>query len=81
LEYIRQTQDGSATVVVAINMSARAKTLALDSERMGIRSTPVRRIASTDASLQLGTNSESVILPSFSSWVGEVREGSDDSNR
>jgi alpha-glucosidase len=81
LAYLRQTQDRSSTVVVAINMSARAKTVALNSKELGISSTRVRTLAATDTSPQSVTNLKSVTLPPFSSWVGEVRQGTDASNR
>jgi hypothetical protein len=70
--YARVQPDKKAAVVVAINMSAEAKTVALRLEGLGIESRGVSAHAS-DESLRGARTLESVDLPHFASWVGEVK--------
>jgi alpha-glucosidase len=73
LAYVRTTQDKSCIAVIAINMSARTKTVGLGLGKLGIKNTVVRTLAGSDASLRSVTKPESVTLPPFGSWVGEVK--------
>jgi len=62
----------SHDVVVAINMSPQAKTVALDLGELD-RGATIKTLASSDGSMQPVTSLQSVTLPPFASWVGEVR--------
>jgi alpha-glucosidase len=71
--YLRTAPQGSAPVVVAINMSAAPKTLSLDLTAQNVTGKTVRTLATSDASLKSATTLQNVTLPPFSSWIAEVR--------
>jgi alpha-glucosidase len=73
LAYLRTAPQGSAPVVVAINMSASPKTLSLDLTAQNVTAKTVRTLAASDASFNGATSLQNVTLPPFSSWVAEVR--------
>jgi alpha-glucosidase len=72
LSYVRTAPAGGHAVVVALNMTGQAQTIALDLSPAGISQKAVRTLLTEDASLQ-GVSSTSMTLPPFASWVGEVR--------
>jgi alpha-glucosidase len=71
LSYVRMAPAGHA-VVVALNMTGEAQTIALDLSPAGISQKAVRTLLTNEASLQ-GVSSTSMTLPPFASWVGEVQ--------
>jgi len=71
--YLRTAPQGSAPVVVLMNMSAAPKTLSLDLTAENVTGKTVRTLATSDASLKTATSLQNVTLPPFSSWVAEVR--------
>jgi alpha-glucosidase len=73
LAYVRTAPEGAAPVVVAINMSAQAKTVSLDVSAFGGTGKTAKTLAASEASLRGVTSTENVMLPPYSAWVGEVR--------
>ena len=73
LLFIRMASGKSPAVVVAINMSAHAKTVALGLKESGVSGTTVMTLAASDMSLESVKSIESVRLPPFAAWIGEVR--------
>ena len=67
MAYLRTLPKGSAPVVVAINMSATAKTVSLDLTAQNVTGKTVRTLAASDASLKSATSLQNVTLPPFSS--------------
>ena len=72
LAYVRTAPSGGAPVVVAMNMSARAKTVSLDLSKAGVEGSAVHTLAASSASLQSLTAVTSMTLPAYSAWVGSV---------
>jgi glycosidase len=72
LAYVRTPPTGSKPVVVAINMSAQAKTVSLDVSKFAAGKT-AKTLAASEASLRGVTSVEKVMLPAYSAWVAEVR--------
>jgi alpha-glucosidase len=72
LSFIRQAPGKSPAIVVAINMSANAKTVTLRLKDSGIDSIAVRTLAASEPALQSIRSLESLTLPPFASWVGVV---------
>ncbi|HEV2577022.1 MAG TPA: alpha-glucosidase [Acidobacteriaceae bacterium] len=70
LAYVRT---GSKPVVVAINMSAQAKTVSLDVGAAGVTGKTVKTIAASEDSLKAVGSLQNVTLPAYSAWVAEVR--------
>lgn len=73
LAYVRTAPQGSAPVVVAINMSPQAKTVSLDVGAAGVKGKTARTIAASEDSLKGVTSLDKVVLPAYSVWVAEVR--------
>ena len=73
LAFVRRVGEKGPAVVVAINMSANAKTIALDVKDVGIGGTAVRTLAANDPSPESIRSLEAVTLQPFASWVGEIR--------
>ena len=73
LAFVRRVGEKGPAVVVAINMSANAKTIALDVKDVGIGGTAVRTLAASDPSPESIRSLEAVTLQPFASWVGEIR--------
>jgi alpha-glucosidase len=73
LAYLRTAPQGSAPVVVAINMSAQPKTVSLDLSAQGVKGKTAKTLAASEESLRGVTSSENVALPPYSAWVAEVR--------
>jgi alpha-glucosidase len=71
LAYVRTPPKGSNPVVMAINMSAQAKTVSLDVSKFAAGKR-VKTLAASEASLRGVTSVESVTLPAYSAWVAEV---------
>jgi alpha-glucosidase len=72
LAYMRTAPKGSASVVVAINMSGQPQTVSLDASAYASGKT-VHTLATSDESLRSVTSLKSVTLPPFSSWVTAVQ--------
>jgi alpha-glucosidase len=72
LSYVRTAPAGAHAVVVALNMTEKPQTIALDLSRAGISSRAVRTLLTDQIPLQ-GVPTTSMTLPPFASWVGEVR--------
>ncbi len=72
LSYVRTAPVGGKAVVVALNMTAEAQTIALDLSSAGISQKAVRTLLTEDESLR-GVTTTSMTLPAFASWVGEVQ--------
>jgi len=73
LAFARLLPDESSVAVVAINMSARERTVNLGLGGLGIDSTAVTTLAASESSLQAKASLNSVTLPPFASWIGAVR--------
>ena len=73
LAYVRTAPAGAKPVIVAMNMSARPKTISLDASQAGIAGSTAYTVAASDPSLQNVTSLNSVTLPPYSAWVGSVR--------
>jgi alpha-glucosidase len=69
LSYVRTPPAGGRAVVVALNMTAQPRTIALDLTSAGVQSRAVRTLLSNEPSLR-GVTSTSMTLPPFASWVG-----------
>ena len=72
LSYVRTAPVGDHNIVVALNMTAQPKKIALDLREAGIQQTAIRTLLTNDSSLQ-GVTTTSMTLPPFASWVGEVQ--------
>jgi alpha-glucosidase len=72
LSYVRTAPAGGRAVVVALNMTEKPQTIALDLSRAGISSRAVRTLLTDQGPLQ-GVPTTSMTLAPFASWVGEVR--------
>jgi alpha-glucosidase len=72
LAYVRTAPNGSKPVVVAINMSAQAKTVSLDVSKFATGKA-AKTLAASEAALRGVTSVEKVMLPAYSAWVAEVR--------
>ncbi|MGA2048242.1 MAG: alpha-amylase family glycosyl hydrolase, partial [Terracidiphilus sp.] len=70
LSYARTAPGKSSAVIIAINMSASARTVTLRLKDAGIDSTTVRTLATSEPALQSIRSLESLTLPPFTSWVG-----------
>jgi alpha-glucosidase len=70
LAYVRSF--GTSHVVVAMNMSAQPKTLALSPADLGASTTDVHTLAASVPELSAVTSVQTVTLPPFSSWVAAV---------
>ena len=70
--FVRTAPHGGPSVVVAINMSAKAKTITLDLSGTGVAGSTVHMLAATDASLQSVHSLQAVTLPPFAVWVASV---------
>jgi alpha-glucosidase len=74
LSFVRRAPgNGSVVVVVAVNMSASTKTVTLGLKESRNDRTAVRTLATSEPALQAVQSVESLTLPPFASWVGEVR--------
>ena len=71
--YLRPAPRGSASVVIAVNLSAQPQTISVDVSNAGITATKVQTLAATDPSLQGQTALQSVTLPPFATWIGSVQ--------
>jgi alpha-glucosidase len=72
LSFVRGPRNKSV-VVVAINMSASTKRVTLYLKNSRGRSVTVRTLATSEPALQSVRSLESLNLPPFASWVGEVK--------
>ncbi len=72
LAYVRTAPAGAAPVVVAMNMSAQAKTVSLDVSAAGVKGTVVHTLAASDPSLRNVRTLQTVTLPPFAAWVASV---------
>jgi alpha-glucosidase len=73
LSYLRIASRGSASAIIAVNMSAEPQTISLDLSHAGVAAARVRTLAATDDSLQGLTTLQSVTLPPFASWIASVQ--------
>jgi alpha-glucosidase len=73
LAYVRRVPGERSAVVIAINMSSRARTVMLGLGGLEIKGATVKTLAATDVSLQSAASLDSVTLPPFASWIGELR--------
>ncbi len=73
LSYLRIAPKGSASVVVAMNMSAQPKTVSLDISGSGVSATKASTLLSSDGSLAGVQTLQSVTLPPFGSWVATLQ--------
>ena len=73
LTFVRVAPQKTSAVVVAINMSAHTKTVALGLKDMGIGRSAATTLAASDSSLESVSSLESITLPPFASWIGEIR--------
>lgn len=71
LAYVRSA--GDHHVVVAMNMSATAKTLSLSPKDLGAPTTDVKTLAASVSELLPVTSVATVTLPPYSAWVAEVK--------
>jgi alpha-glucosidase len=71
--YVRTGPKGSGSVVVAINMSAAAKTVTLDLGGSAVKTASAITLAASDPSLSNVTSLKAVTLPPFSSWIASVK--------
>jgi alpha-glucosidase len=71
--YLRPAPPGSASAIIAVNLSAEPQTISLDLSNTGITSTKVQTLAATDPSLQGLTTLQSMTLPPFASWIASVQ--------
>lgn len=73
LSWLRTAANGSAPVIVAMNMSAQPQTISFDLSQQGVSGTSTRTIASSDPALKSVNSLKNVTLPPFSSWVASVQ--------
>ncbi len=73
LSYLRTAPNGSAPVVVSINMSKEPQTVSFDLTPDEIKGKAVKTLASTSASLQGANSLEKVALPPLTAWVAQVQ--------
>lgn len=73
LSYLRTAPPGSASAIIAVNMSAEPQTVSLDPAHAGITATTVKTLAASDRDLQGLTTLQSVTLPPFASWIASVQ--------
>jgi alpha-glucosidase len=71
--YLRTGPRGSASAVIAVNMSAQPQIVSLDFPGAGMTAGKVQTLAATDPSLQGLTTLQSVKLPPFSAWIASVQ--------
>jgi alpha-glucosidase len=72
LAYVRTTEEGRAAVVVAMNMSDQAQTVAWDLASAGVAATSFEVLAATHTFSQAAGSADSLTLPPFSAWVAAV---------
>ncbi len=73
LSYVRTAPDGSAPVVVSMNMTAQPQTVSLDLGPAGLHPNSVKTLLSSDPSLNDVNSLHSLTLPPFSSWIAQVQ--------
>jgi alpha-glucosidase len=73
LSFARVAPGKTSAVVVAINMSASTKTVTLSLTNTGVHSTTIKTLAASEPSLQSAQSIDSLTLPPYASWVGEVK--------
>ena len=71
LSYVRVA--GGEAVVVAINLSAEPQTVTLEAGAAGVKGSSVKTLAATDGSLMSASSLNSVVLPPFGVFVGQVK--------
>jgi alpha-glucosidase len=71
LSYLRTAPNG-ASIVVALNMSAQPQTVNIDLAPAIPKQTTARTVLA-DAPMDRNVNLKQMVLPPFSSWIGEVR--------
>jgi alpha-glucosidase len=72
LSFVRTAPKGSSPVIVAMNMSARPKTVKINLSGTGITARSTRTLAASDASLMKVTSPTAVVLPPFAVWVASI---------
>src|SRR5205823_4009153 len=72
LSYLRKGQQGSASVISLMNISAQPLTITIDPSETGISSPTIKTLAASDPSLQSTTSLKSITLPPYSSWVASL---------
>ena len=73
LSYLRTAPAGAAPIIISLNMSAQPQTVTLDTSAAGVKSARVKTLIASDTSLKSVTTLNSITLPPYSSWVGEVQ--------
>ncbi len=73
LAYVRTAPNGSLPVVVAMNMSGKAKTVSLDAAAVGVRGSIVHTLAASDPALRQDMSLQAVTLPPYSAWIASVQ--------
>ncbi len=72
LTYVRTAPEGAKAVVVALNMSGEAQTIAIDLGAAGLKSMDARTIVSDGVVSGSVVDLKRVTLPAFGSWVATV---------
>ena len=72
LSYAR-VPDGGAAIVVSLNMSARAQTVALGLAAAGVHGTRLRTLLASPGTLPNVASDARVSLPPYAAWVAELR--------
>ena len=73
LAWVRTAPAGAKPVVVAMNMSAAAKTISLNLTEAGLQGKKAKTLAASDPSLGGVTSFEAITLPAYTVWVAAVQ--------
>jgi alpha-glucosidase len=73
LSYLRTAPPGSASAVIAVNLSAETQTVSFDLASTGIKTSKIQTLATTETALQGVTTLQAVRLPPFSAWIASVQ--------
>jgi alpha-glucosidase len=72
LSYVRTAPEGAKAVVVVLNMSGEAQTVALDLAGAGLKGTRARTVLSDGGAGGSVVELKRVEVPAFGAWVGMV---------
>lgn len=72
LSFVR-TAKGKSSVIVAVNMSAQARTVTFDLKEAGMEASTVYTLPSSEPSLLSVSSLVSVTLPPFASWIASLQ--------
>jgi len=73
LSFVRKGASGKPSVIVAINCTAQAQTVSLDTHTAGVAGGSVTTLLTDAPSLKSASSLNNLTLPPFSSWVGSIK--------